>query len=100
MAITGQYWVISLAIFIHPAKYELVSLNQWTELKLYTEREFFYYSDNYINIYNVLNFKHFVPSPIGLICHFKASICQCVVASTNKSRKMLHRERDLFTPLF
>ena len=26
MAITGQYWVISLAIFIHTAKYELVSL--------------------------------------------------------------------------
>ena len=36
------------------------------------EREFSYYSDKYINIYNILNIKHFVPSPIGLICHFKA----------------------------
>ena len=59
------------------------------------EREFFYYSDKYINIYNELNIKHFVPSPIGLICHFKASMCQCVAASTNKSRKMLHNTKIL-----
>ena len=32
------------------------------------ERErIFYYSDKYINIYNVLNIKHLVPSPIGLV---------------------------------
>ena len=33
MAITGQYWVISLAIFIHPAKYELVSLKSVDRIK-------------------------------------------------------------------
>ena len=33
MAITGQYWVIYLGIFIHPAKYELVSLKSVDRLK-------------------------------------------------------------------
>ena len=33
MAITGQYWVMSLGIYIHPAKYELVSLKPVDRIK-------------------------------------------------------------------